>query len=145
MMPKRKQASPHDVSMCDMPEEILEHIASSLSPPDAFALVSSSKAIFWSTAREGSQALGVKLVQASLRQHLETLLQHILAHDREGRGPRRAFTVQDLFPPNLVPKDSKTKPQVLLPGSLAVKSVMGLGVSRTDEKWKKADVDIFCT
>ena len=146
-MPKRKQTSANPVSMCDMPEEILEHIASSLSPPDAFALVSSSKSIFWNPAtRDGSdQPLGVELVQAALRRHLKTTLGDVISQVGDRRAPRSAFTVQDLFPPHLVPKDTNTKPQVLLSGSLAVKAVMGLGVSRTDEHRKDADVDIFCT
>ncbi|KAK3270578.1 hypothetical protein CYMTET_21024 [Cymbomonas tetramitiformis] len=138
-MPKEK--STNAVSMRDMSEDILKRIAASLSPPDAFSLVSTSKKLFWSSSTKGPRehSLGVTIVQSALRRQLEVVLKAVTS-----RGDtRRPFTVQDLFPENLVPVNSKENPQVLLSGSLAVQSVLGL--SGEDEKWKDADVDIFCT
>ena len=159
-MPKRRNQAPSNTttSMCDMHADILDRIASSLSPPDAFSFVSTSKSLFWSAApEEGYQPLGVKLVQAALRRRLDETLNYITAPDAcayDGsasdtstssgdQGNRRAFSLRDLFPPKLIPSDVKTKPQVLLSGSLAVMSVMG--VQSDDVRWEDADVDIFCT
>ena len=115
-------------------------------PPDTFALVSTSKSLFRSAAKQGPLPLGVKLVQAALRRHLDESLEDISSQTMrvsyETVGKRRAFTLGDLFLPRLV-KTTKRKPQVLLSGSLAVMSVMGVPVS--DDKWKHMDVDIFCT
>ena len=51
--------------------------------------------------------------------------------------------MSDLFPPNLVPTDTTTKPQVLLSGSLAVMSMMA--VDSGDAFWEDICIDIFCT
>ena len=101
-------------------------------PPDTFALVSTSKSLFRSAAKQGPLPLGVKLVQAALRRHLDESLEDISSQTMrvsyETVGKRRAFTLGDLFLPRLV-KTTKRKPQVLLSGSLAVMSVMGVPVS----------------
>ncbi|KAK3280852.1 hypothetical protein CYMTET_11336 [Cymbomonas tetramitiformis] len=139
LMPK--ETSTNAVWMRDMSEDILERIAASLSPPSAFFLVSTSKKLFWSPSPKGPREhpLGVTIVQSALRRQLEVVLKAVTS-----RGDiRRPFTVHDLFPENLVPGNNEENPQVLLSGSLAVQSVLGL--SGEDEKWKDADVDIFCT
>jgi hypothetical protein len=63
-------------SLCDMNEEILALVASSLAPPDVFALATTSKNLFWSE-QPPQQPLGVRLVQAGMRRHLEELLEDV--------------------------------------------------------------------
>ena len=80
-------------SLCDMDKDALTLIASSLSPPDVFALVTSSKCAFWST-RAPDPPLAVTLVQAALRRHLDVLLQDLTLRTKDCA----PFTLQDLFP-----------------------------------------------
>ena len=129
--------------MSDMPEHILERLALELSPPDAFAFVSTSKRLFWKPRGRGPGALGVRILQAALKRHLDAVLKGITSSGADSVHYRRALTCEDLFPQNLVVPGRGEKPQVLLSGSLAVQAV--LGVSPDDEKWNAADVDIFCT
>ena len=150
-MPKRVLSPSADaLSMSDMPENILERLALELSPPDAFAFVSTSKRLFWNSRGRGAGALGVRILQAALKRHLDAVLEGITSPsadsvDSQGRVKRKrnALSCEDLFPPHLVVSGRGEKPQVLLSGSLAVQSV--LGISPDDEKWSAADVDIFCT
>jgi hypothetical protein len=150
-MPKRVLSPSADaLSLSDMPEHLLERLALELSPPDAFAFVSTSKRLFWNSRGRGAGALGVRILQAALKRHLDALLEGITSPsadsvDSQGRVKRKrnALSCEDLFPPHLVVSGRGEKPQVLLSGSLAVQSV--LGISPDDEKWSAADVDIFCT
>ena len=150
-MPKRAPSPSADaLSLSDMPEHILERLALELSPPDAFAFVSTSKRLFWNSRGRGAGALGVRILQAALKRHLDAVLEGITSPsadsvDSQGRVKRKrnALSCEDLFPPHLVVSGRGEKPQVLLSGSLAVQSV--LGISPDDEKWSAADVDIFCT
>ena len=148
-MPKRSLSPSADApSLSNMPEPILERLALELSPPDAFAFVSTSKRLFWKPEGRGPGALGVRILQTALKRHLDAVLKAITSPgadsvDYPERAKRRALTCEDLFPPNLVVSGHGQKPQVLLSGSLAVQSV--LGISPDDEKWNTADVDIFCT
>ena len=89
-------------------------------------------------------------MQAALKRHLDAVLEGITSPsadsvDSQGsvKRKRNALSCEDLFPPHLVVSGRGEKPQVLLSGSLAVQSV--LGISPDDEKWNAADVDIFCT
>jgi hypothetical protein len=125
-------------SLCDMDEDVLTLIASSLSPPDVFALVTSGKCAFWS---KRDPPLAVTLVQAALRRHLDALLQDLTLRTKDCL----PWTLQDLFPEEEREKDfdASGRPQVLLSGSLAVQSA--LGIHPGDEAWKRCDVDIFCT
>jgi hypothetical protein len=150
-MPKRVLSPSADaLSMSDMPEHILERLALELSPPDAFAFVSTSKRLFWNSRGRGAGALGVRILQAALKRHLDAVLEGITSpsadsvdSQRSVKLKRNALSCEDLFPPHLVVSGHGEKPQVLLSGSLAVQSV--LGISPDDEKWNAADVDIFCT
>ena len=154
-MPKRVLSPSADaLSLSDMPEHILERLALELSPPDAFAFVSTSKRLFWNSQRRGAGALGVRILQAALKRHLDAVLEGITSPSadsvdsqgsvkRKRNVKRNALSCEDLFPPHLVVSGRGEKPQVLLSGSLAVQSV--LGISPDDEKWNAADVDIFCT
>ena len=127
-MPKRVLSPSADaLSLSDMPEHILERLALELSPPDAFAFVSTSKRLFWNSQRRGAGALGVRILQAALKRHLDAVLEGITSPsadsvDSQGsvKRKRNALSCEDLFPPHLV-------------------------VSARDEKWNAADVDIFCT
>jgi len=165
-------------SLCDMDKDVLTLIASSLCPPDVFALVTSSKRAFWSK-RAPDPPLAVTLLQAALRRHLDVLLQDLTVRTKDCS----PFTIQDLFPEEEREKDFdasgrpqvsrrgeaahfgflfsfvettsrlfqetktladlSTHAQVLLSGSLAVQSA--LGVIAGAEAWKRCDVDIFCT
>ena len=150
-MPKRVLSPSADaLSLSDMPEHLLERLALELSPPDAFAFVSTSKRLFWNSRGRGAGALGVRILQAALKRHLDAVLEGITSPsadsvDSQGRVKRKrnALSCEDLFPPHLVVSGRGEKPQVLLSGSLAVQSL--LGISPDDEKWSAADVDIFCT
>ena len=143
-MSKRSLSPSADApSLSDMPEHILERLALELSPPDAFAFVSTSKRLFWKPRGRGPGALGVRILQAALKRHLDAVLKGITSSGADSVHYRRALTCEDLFPQNLVVPGRGEKPQVLLSGSLAVQAV--LGVSPDDEKWNAADVDIFCT
>ena len=85
--------------------------------------------------------LAVTLVQAALRRHLDALLQDLTLRTKDCL----PWTLQDLFPEEEREKDfdASGRPQVLLSGSLAVQSA--LGIHPGDEAWKRCDVDIFCT
>jgi hypothetical protein len=94
-------------SLCDMDEDVLTLIASSLSPPDVFALVTSGKCAFWS---KRDPPLAVTLVQAALRRHLDALLQDLTLRTKDCL----PFTLQDLFPEEEREKDFDVsgRPQV---------------------------------
>ena len=139
-MSKRSLSPSADApSLSDMPEHILERLALELSPPDAFAFVSTSKRLFWNSRGRGAGALGVRILQAALKRHLDAVLEGITSpsadsvdSQRSVKLKRNALSCEDLFPPHLVVSGHGEKPQVLLSGSLAVQSV--LGISADDEK-----------
>ena len=79
-------------TLCDMDEDVLTLIASSLSPPDVFALVTSSKRAFWSEPKP-DPPLAVTLLQAALRRHLDALLQDLTLRTKDCL----PWTLQDLF------------------------------------------------
>jgi hypothetical protein len=97
-------------SLCDMDKDVLTLIASSLSPPDVFALVRTSKSLFWgsSDASPLAELLAVNLLQASLKRHLDVLLKDLT------RRAKTPFTLADLFPDEERAKDfdASGRPQV---------------------------------
>ena len=109
-MPKRVLSPSADaLSMSDMPEHVLERLALELSPPDAFAFVSTSKRLFWNSRGRGAGALGVRILQAALKRHLDAVLEGITSPsadsvDSQGRVKRKrnALSCEDLFPPHLI-------------------------------------------
>ena len=96
MDPPAKKMKTSPLTLCDMPDEILAHIASHLEPGDVFNMVLSSKKLFRPagvvdmTADEDAnqeEALGFKLVKWSMRHRLNEVLK-----------ARSGFTIDDLFP-----------------------------------------------
>ena len=106
-MPKRVLSPSADaLSLSDMPEHILERLALELSPPDAFAFVSTSKRLFWNSQRRGAGALGVRILQAALKRHLDAVLEGITSPSADlstgsVKRKRNALSCEDLFPPHL--------------------------------------------
>lgn len=97
MDPPAKKMKTSPPTLCDMPDEILAHIASHLDPGDVFNMVLSSKKLFRPagvvdlTADEDAnqdEALGFKLVKWSMRRRLKEVLKEA----------RSGFTIDDLFP-----------------------------------------------
>ena len=94
-MPKRVLSPSADaLSLSDMPEHVLERLALELSPPDAFAFVSTSKRLFWNSRGRGAGALGVRILQAALKRHLDAVLEGITSPsadsvDSQGRVKRK--------------------------------------------------------
>ena len=97
MDPPAKKMRTSPLTLCDMSDEILAHIASHLEPGDVFNMVLSSKKLFrpagviYMTADEDAnqeEALGIKLVKWSMRRRLIEAL----------KKARSGFTIGDLFP-----------------------------------------------
>ena len=83
MDPPAKKMKTSPPMLCDMPEDMLAHIASHLEPGDVFNMVLSSKKLFRPagvvdlTADEDAnreEALGLKLVKWSMRHRLKKIL-----------------------------------------------------------------------
>ena len=98
MDPPAKKMKTSPPTLCDMPDEILAHIASHLEPGDVFNMVLSSKKLFRPagvvdlTADEDAnreEALGFKLVKWSMRHRLKKILTLFT---------KKKFTFDDLFP-----------------------------------------------
>ncbi|ACO66109.1 predicted protein, partial [Micromonas commoda] len=168
MDPPAKKMKTSPPTLCDMPDEILAHIASHLEPGDVFNMVLSSKKLFRPagvvdlTADEDAnreEALGFKLVKWSMRHRLKKILTLFT---------KKKFTFDDLFPEEERNLDFVSgQPQVsfcllshqppaqllhrlltrgmasqmLIAGSVAVKCA----VPRRSGKWRPGDIDIFCT
>ena len=171
MDPPAKKMKTSPPTLCDMPDEMLAHIASHLEPGDVFNMVLSSKKLFRPagvvdlTADEDAnreEALGFKLVKWSMRHRLKKevlTLFHLT---------KKKFTFDDLFPEEERNLDFVSgQPQVsfsllshqppaqllhrlltrgmasqmLIAGSVAVKCA----VPRRSGKWRPGDIDIFCT
>ena len=163
MDPPAKKMRTSPLTLCDMPNEILAHIASHLEPGDVFNMVLSSKKLFRPagvvdmTADEDAnqeEALGFKLVKWSMRRRLiETL-----------KKARSGFTIGDLFPIEernldfvsgqpqvsfslfsqqfcIVILTRSMASQMIIAGSAAVKCA----VPSRSGKWRPGDIDIFCT
>jgi len=163
MDPPAKKMKTSPPTLCDMPDEILAHIASHLEPGDVFNMVLSSKKLFRPagvvdmTADEDAnqeEALGFKLVKWSMRRRLiETL-----------KKARSGFTIGDLFPIEernldfvsgqpqvsfslfsqqfcIVILTRSMASQMIIAGSAAVKCA----VPSRSGKWRPGDIDIFCT
>ena len=106
MDPPAKKMKTSPPTLCDMPDEILAHIASHLEPGDVFNMVLSSKKLFRPagvvdlTADEDAnqdEALGFKLVKWSMRHRLKKFLRlRLKAAGLEKASTR--FTFDDLFP-----------------------------------------------
>ena len=106
MDPPAKKMKTSPPTLCDMPDEILAHIASNLEPGDVFNMVLSSKKLFRPagvvdlTADEDAnqdEALGFKLVKWSMRHRLKKFLRlRLKAAGLEKASTR--FTFDDLFP-----------------------------------------------
>ena len=167
MDPPAKKMRTSPLTLCDMSDEILAHIASHLEPGDVFNMVLSSKKLFRPagvidmTADEDAnqeEALGIKLVKWSMRRRLiETL-----------KKARSGFTIGDLFPIEernldfvsgqpqvsfsllshqpparicIVILTRSIASQMLIAGSVAVKCAVPSGSG----EWYPGDIDIFCT
>ena len=98
MDPPAKKMKTSPPTLCDMPDEMLAHIASHLEPGDVFNMVLSSKKLFRPagvvdlTADEDAnreEALGFKLVKWSMRHRLKKILTLFT---------KKKFTFDDLFP-----------------------------------------------
>jgi len=168
MDPPAKKMKTSPPTLCDMPDEILAHIASHLEPGDVFNMVLSSKKLFRPagvvdlTADEDAnreEALGFKLVKWSMRHRLKKILTLFT---------KKKFTFDDLFPEEernldfvsgqpqvsfsllshqppaqlrIVILTRSIASQMLIAGSVAVKCA----VPRRSGKWRPGDIDIFCT
>ena len=168
MDPPAKKMKTSPPMLCDMPEDMLAHIASHLEPGDVFNMVLSSKKLFRPagvvdlTADEDAnreEALGFKLVRWSMRHRLKKILSLFT---------KKKFTFDDLFPEEernldfvsgqpqvsfsllshqppaqlrIVILTRGIASQMLIAGSLAVKCA----VPRRSGKWRPGDIDIFCT
>ena len=100
MDPPAKKMKTSPPTLCDMPDEMLAHIASHLEPGDVFNMVLSSKKLFRPagvvdlTADEDAnreEALGFKLVKWSMRHRLKKILTLFQL-------TKKKFTFDDLFP-----------------------------------------------
>ena len=98
MDPPAKKMKNSPPMLCDMPEDMLAHIASHLEPGDVFNMVLSSKKLFRPagvvdlTADEDAnreEALGLKLVKWSMRHRLKKILTPF---------GKKKFTFDGLFP-----------------------------------------------
>ena len=98
MDPPAKKMKTSPPTLCDMPDEMLAHIASHLEPGDVFNMVLSSKKLFRPagvvdlTADEDAnreEALGLKLVKWSMRHRLKKILTPF---------GKKKFTFDGLFP-----------------------------------------------
>ena len=168
MDPPAKKMKTSPPTLCDMPDEMLAHIASHLEPGDVFNMVLSSKKLFRPagvvdlTADEDAnreEALGFKLVKWSMRHRLKKILTLFT---------KKKFTFDDLFPEEernldfvsgqpqvsfsllshqppaqlrIVILTRSIASQMLIAGSVAVKCA----VPRRSGKWRPGDIDIFCT
>ena len=90
MDPPAKKMKTSPPTLCDMPDEILAHIASHLEPGDVFNMVLSSKKLFRPagvvdlTADEDAnqgEALGFKLVKWSMRHRLKEVMTRLTFDD----------------------------------------------------------------
>ena len=90
MDPPAKKMKTSPPTLCDMPDEMLAHIASHLEPGDVFNMVLSSKKLFRPagvvdlTADEDAnreEALGFKLVKWSMRHRLNEVLTRLTFDD----------------------------------------------------------------
>ena len=95
-------------TLYDLSEDDLRLVASFARPPDVAALALTSKQLFWSRATRTPQheatsrdePLGVALVQAAMRRHLERRLEDLRIPQRRHSTCEtiRSLSVQDLFP-----------------------------------------------
>ena len=149
-----------------MPDEVLEVLFSKLAPPDVSTLLT----VFSGSGTPRLKPLAARLMQSSLRRHLDEALKSVntvvrdpyleLVHGNKAVVPPN-FTIDDIFPEEDVrigrrfekskkrKKDGKGapttcngggKPQILLSGSLAVQAALGRVFKKSC-----ADIDIFCT
>ena len=97
MDPPAKKMKTSPATLCDMPDEILAHIASNLEPGDVFNMVLSSKKLFRPAGvvdvaadedANQEEALGFKLVKWSMRRRLNDVL----------KDARSGFTIDDVAP-----------------------------------------------
>ena len=163
MDPPAKKMKTSPATLCDMPDEILAHIASHLEPGDVFNMVLSSKKLFRPagvvdlTADEDAnqdEALGFKLVKWSMRHRLKEVLTRLTFDDlfpEEERNldfvsgqPQVSFSLHSHQPPAqicIVILTRSIASQMLIAGSVAVKCAVPSGSG----KWRPGDIDIFCT
>lgn len=94
MDPPAKKMKSSPLTLCDMPDEMLAHIASHLEPGDVFNMVLSNKQLFRLagvvdlTADEDANQ-GFKLVKWSMRHRMKKILTRLTM---------KRFTFDDLFP-----------------------------------------------
>ena len=166
MDPPAKKMKTSPLTLCDMPNEILAHIASHLEPGDVFNMVLSSKKLFRPagvvdmTAEDANQeeALGFKLVKWSMRRRLNEVLKDALTgftiddlFPEEERNldfvsgqPQVSFSLHSHQPPARILHRLLTRSiasQMIIAGSAAVKCA----VPSRSGKWRPGDIDIFCT
>ena len=163
MDPPAKKMKTSPLTLCDMPDEILAHIASHLEPGDVFNMVLSSKKLFRPagvvdlTADEDAnqdEALGFKLVKWSMRHRLKEVLTRFTFDDlfpEEERNldfvsgqPQVSFSLLSHQPPaqlRVVILTTSIASQMLIAGSVAVKCAVPSGSG----EWYPGDIDIFCT
>ena len=168
MDPPAKKMKTSPPMLCDMPEDMLAHIASHLEPGDVFNMVLSSKKLFRPagvvdlTADEDAnreEALGLKLVKWSMRHRLKKILTPFgkkkftfdgLFPEEERNldfvsgQPQVSFSLLSHQPPaqlRIVILTRSIASQMLIAGSVAVKCAVPSGSGA----WRPGDIDIFCT
>tara|TARA_B110000503_G_scaffold108816_1_gene162758 strand:+ start:1020 stop:2468 length:1449 start_codon:yes stop_codon:yes gene_type:complete len=126
-------------SLSGLSEELVEHIASFLAPPDVYSFLAAIE-----TSSSFSQPLAARLmqpVQSELWRQLDANLKDVISRKKEDRP---LFTLDDLFPEDDREEDfdEEGRPQVLLSGSCAVQAALGRVFEDPDGE---VDNDIFCT
>ena len=126
-------------SLSGLSEELVEHIASFLAPPDVYSFLAAIE-----TSSSFSQPLAARLmqpVQSELWRQLDATLKDVISRKKEDRP---LFTLDDLFPEDDREEDfdEEGRPQVLLSGSCAVQAALGRVFEDPDGE---VDNGIFCT
>jgi hypothetical protein len=126
-------------SLSGLSEELVEHIASFIAPPDVYSFLAAIE-----TSSSFSQPLAARLmqpVQSKLWRQLDATLKDVISRKKEDRP---LFTLDDLFPEDEREEDfdEEGRPQVLLSGSCAVQAALGRVFEDPDGE---VGNDIFCT
>ena len=126
-------------SLSGLSEELVEHIASFLAPPDLVSFLAALKtsSSFW----EKEAQARARLMQSALRRQLDATLKALVSKYDD----RPSITLDDLFPEDERGRDFdlEGRPQVLVSGSCAVQAALGRVYE--DHYMKSVDIDIFCT
>ena len=164
MDPPAKKMKTSPPTLCDMPDEILAHIASHLEPGDVFNMVLSSKKLFRPagvvdlTADEDAnqdEALGFKLVKWSMRHRLKEVLTRFTFDDlfpEEERNldfvsgqPQVSFSLLSHQPPAQLLRRHTHKKYRFADAHRRLRGSQVRGSEWIRKEWCPGDIDIFCT